>query len=136
MQYVSLIEVFVAAVASMIAGVLWYSPILFGKQWLEERQAFKVNSGESNRGSKKLSSKISYILSFIADLITAASLLSLIGYSGLSSYTVSLIAFFGFMLPIIFGSIIYEGKSWTLFMLTAGYRLVSMLLMATVFTFF
>jgi hypothetical protein len=31
---INYVAVFVAALASMIIGAAWYSPILFGKEWI------------------------------------------------------------------------------------------------------
>jgi len=36
MHHLNLAAIFVAAISTMVAGFLWYSPILFAKPWMRE----------------------------------------------------------------------------------------------------
>jgi len=143
MQYISIVQVLGGAILSMIAGFLWYSPVFFGKKWQEEMEhqngeLEKKDINESGKTTSFLSPNLTYTytFSFIGDLISGAALLTLSGYSGLSPYIIAIICWFGFVVPVIFGNTLYEGKSLILFILSAGYRLVSLLLMATIFSIF
>lgn len=140
MQYISLFQSFGAAIVSTIAGFLWYSPILFGNKWQEEMGFTKdeqVNLRAKRENlAEQLSPYLAYLMSFAGDLLTAAVILALVSYSGLSNYTIVILCWLGFIMPVLFANTIYDGKSWILFLISSGYRLVALLLMATIFTIF
>ena len=44
---VNIVALVVAALASMVVGWLWYSPVLFGKTWM---RLAKIKKGKDNSG--------------------------------------------------------------------------------------
>ena len=132
---VNYLAVFLAAVASMIVGFLWYSPMIVGKPWMKLM-------GYTAEGLKKEQKKMGtlYGISFVVALITAYVLSHVmtmsqttLGYdrfmAGLSS------AFFmwlGFVMPVQLTDQIFGAKKWMLFAINTGYQLIALLAMGVV----
>jgi hypothetical protein len=47
---VNILAVFVAAMATFILGAVWYSPVLFGKQWVEAHARLSPLDGTAPLG--------------------------------------------------------------------------------------
>lgn len=132
---VNYMAVIVAAIANMAVGFMWFGP-LFGKQWIK----MMGWTPQQMQDAQKKGMAKSYILAFIASLITAwvlAELSVVVGsYLLLEGVSAGLKAGFlgwvGFALLVNLNSVIWEGKSWKLFMLNTGYYLVAFLVMGAI----
>ncbi len=134
MPNINLIGVALAGIVGMAVGALWYSPI-FGKQWMK---LIGFNK-ETIEATKKRGMILSYSLGFVGQLVTAYALALLIAFSfqyfSGFSYGVILWVWFGIVLPIQMGGVLWEGKSWKLFMLNSAYSLVQLLAMGLVLSY-
>ncbi|OGH30785.1 MAG: hypothetical protein A3J69_01550 [Candidatus Levybacteria bacterium RIFCSPHIGHO2_02_FULL_42_12] len=130
---VNYLVVFIAAVASMAVGFLWYSPILFGKPWLK----LMGISNEQAKGMKSKANK-AYALSFIGALITSYVLAVVLAYMGMSAVADAIQTGFwlwlGFIAPVMFTSVLFENKPVKLYCINAGYQLTSLITMAIILT--
>lgn len=70
---VNLGAVLISAVAAMVVGAIWYSPMAFAKPWMQLTGRKDMNPGEG--------AAIGYITAFIGSLITAYVLAHFIGYA-------------------------------------------------------
>lgn len=128
-----------AAVASMTLGALWYGP-LFGKQWIaymgwthEQLQAMKKRGGMT-----KL-----YAIAFVGSLVMSFVLANAVVFVGVYTHATGIYAglmagfwgWLGFVAPVTLGAVLWEGKSWRLWILNNGYNLLSLLLMGTILAF-
>jgi hypothetical protein len=136
---INYLAVLVASIASMIVGFLWYSPILFGKQWA------KLNgyTEKSLKAEQKKMSKL-YGFSFLAILLMAYILSHVISlsnnYYGFGMLQTGLTsAFFmwlGFVMPIQFTSQLFGREEWKLFFIDTGYQLASLTVMGVIIGIF
>ncbi len=123
-----------AAVAAIIIGTLWYGP-LFQKPWMrmagltmEGMKAMKMSPLQAMIGGAIVSLIMAYVLSHI--LVFASAYMQTSGVSaGLSS---GFWSWLGFIVPVTAGVFLWEGKSWKLWALNAGYYLVSLLAMGAI----
>ena len=119
-------SIIVAAIAQMIIGYLWYGP-LFGKIWMRLSKA-KMNS--------KKSAIPSYVWMFVGSLVTAYILkivLLVFPFASASGVTLTaVLLWLGFNVPVLLGSILWEGKSFKLYALNTLYYLVSYIVMAQI----
>ncbi len=128
---VNYLAVVAAAVAAFAVGAWWYSPIGFGKQWM-------ALMGINPDGMKQmpLSPVQAMMLGAVGALLTAyvlALMLTWLGVSGLSeSLQLGLVLWLGFIVPVVAGSWLWEGKSPKLFAFNAAYQLVALEAMAAV----
>lgn len=118
--------VLAAAVASFIIGGLWYSPVLFGNAWMESGGITKKTMETAH---KKGLGK-SYFIAFFGGLLTAYILAHFAKYLTAQTFSEGMIAGFwiwlGFVVPILLGSVLWEGKSFRFYMINALYYLVSL----------
>jgi hypothetical protein len=129
---VNYLAVFFAGVLSMIVGSLWYGPI-FGKSWarLGGMTPEKMEAAKAKGVAK------SYVLMFIGSLlmsyVLAHALIFASAFMKTSGVPAGLmVGFFnwlGFIAPVTLGVVLWEGKSWKLWILNNGYYLISLLFM-------
>ena len=134
MPNINLIGVLAAGIVGMVIGVLWYGP-LFGKQWIRWMGFTK----ETIEETKKKGMISSYALGLLGQLASAYSLALLTAFSfqyfGGFSYSLVFWVWFGIVLPIQMTTVLWEGKSWKLFLLNSAYYLVQLLAMGTVLSY-
>lgn len=125
------LSVLVVAVINFIIGFLWYGP-LFGKQWMK---AMKFTSADIKKGKEKGMAG-PMVISFITSLITAFILAVFVGLAGASSIVdgafVGILVWLGFFLTTAIGSMLWEGKSSSLFFLNTTYDIVRFIIMAAI----
>ena len=126
---INYLAVLIAAVASMVLGALWYSPLLFGK-------VFMKLSKMSEKDCKNANMTRSYALAFVGSLVTAFVLAHFVDYLEVSSFSGAFMAAFwiwlGFFVTTSMSSVLWEGKPWTLYFINIGHSLVSLVVMASI----
>lgn len=132
---INYLGVLLAAVASMVVGFVWYSPILFAKQWtkLSGHTEASLKAAQKEMG-------IYYGLSFVLALITAfvlshvmAMSMSYFGYPAIQTgLTSAFWMWLGFVMPVQATGEIFGNKRWKLFGINTGYQLVALLVMGLV----
>jgi hypothetical protein len=126
----SLLAVFLAAVASMVLGFLWFGP-LFGKTWMQLMGWKKLSKAQM--AAMKKAARKSYAFAFIGALLTAFIL-------GVFSEIVNPVAgafliWLGFLVPAMAGMVLWEGKPLKLYLLIVTYHLIALLAMGTVLAY-
>lgn len=132
--------VLVAAIVNFVLGFLWYGPI-FGKYWTHLMGWTKEHMEEMMRDPKmKTKMYTNYIITFIGSLLIAFVLAHALVFGSAFTliYGVSaglMVGFWnwlGFIAPITLTPVLWEGKSWKLWVLNAGYYLVALLVMGVI----
>jgi len=116
-----------AVVASFVFGFLWYGP-LFGKTWA---QLVGLKTGECTKP------KTWWVLplTFLGTVLTVFVLeYFLYIYKPYCSYGAAFFVWAGFYLPLLFGSVAWEGKPWNLLFLNAAFYFLNLQLIAAVLT--
>jgi len=125
---ISLLAVLVAAVVNMAVGAIWYSPPLFGKQWLA---AMGWSQDELERRRPGLSK--AYGWTFVASLAMAYFLAHCVEYVGaetpLDGAHVGFWLWLGFVVTTTVGTYLFEGRSWRLYAINTGYHLAGLAVM-------
>lgn len=126
-----LLSPFLAMVASMVIGMAWYSPFMFGNQWIKLMglNTKKMTAMKKSMGTMYALNAVgafvqAFILKVMADLTLAWSVQSVI--------ELGFWLWLGFIVPTLFLQVAFAGKSPKLFVLDAGYQLASVIVMAVV----
>lgn len=125
------LAIILAAVAGQIIGALWYSPLLFGKQWMKL-------SGVTQKDIDGAKGKMgpAYLMAFIGAIVMAIVLALVFGWSSVDSFgqafIVTVLLWAGFTLPVHLGQILWGGKPAGLFFLNGAYQIVMMVIMALI----
>ena len=115
--------VLVAAVVSMVVGSFWYSKSLFGKEWakLVGRKLEEMSGGGKG-----------YAVAAAGALLQAYILAHFVQYAGATTFWDGIVTGFwlwlGFVAVVVAMNLVFEGKSWTLWKINAGYFLVVLLI--------
>jgi hypothetical protein len=127
------LAVVIAGVVAYGVGMLWYSPWLFGKLWMEmsglDPKKLKQDKGDMNMG-------LLLGAGVLAALLIAFTLEMFFKMYAIQTMTVGLIFTFwcwlGFVATVTLYPVLYEKKSFKLFLLGNGHNLISMLVIAVI----
>jgi asparagine N-glycosylation enzyme membrane subunit Stt3 len=127
-EYINVPAIIVAAVLPFILGGLWYSPLLFGKAWMNVNNFTREEIENSNQIKK-------FVLSFIFFLLMSANLAGFLASpeTDLSfGILAGFLAGFGWV-ALSFGVIaLFEMRSWKYIFINGGYMVVAFVLMGAV----
>tara|TARA_B100000315_G_C14350442_1_gene483739 strand:+ start:388 stop:786 length:399 start_codon:yes stop_codon:yes gene_type:complete len=124
------IAVLVAAIGSMVVGMLWYGP-LFGQKWVKLMGWNKAEAKKKQEAGKK-----SLVYAFIGTLVTAYVLAMFIGNLGASGPRAGAIVGFwiwlGFLATSQVGRVLWEGSPKQLYYLNTFFNLVNLAVMGAI----
>ena len=126
MHSLNWLAILVAAIACMILGFVWYSPLLFAKPWTREMGYGLNNKAEMDEMRKHAGP--AYAGSFVAALIAAFTLALILHGMSAESLDFGLMASFhiwlGFVATVQFTGALFAKQSMKLFAINTGYQLV------------
>ncbi len=131
---VNLLSVLVAAIATMVVGFLWYSPLLFAKPWMvlmgyDPNDKAKVDEMRKSAGK-------SYAISFVASLLSAFVLAKIIVMSTVTSplygMKIGLAVWLGFVATVQLTEVLFAKKPAKLYFINTGYQMVCYLAMGAI----
>jgi len=129
---INLLAVLVAAVAAMVGGMIWYSPGVFGNIWMKLSGLSKADLAKQ----KKKGMAKSMIVGFIATLVTAYFLASVVSFVGGSGVTLGIVMgvfiWFGFVATASLDSVLWAGTPFKLWLLNNSHKLVSFVIMGAI----
>ena len=131
---IKMVPVFAAALATMVLGFLWYSPLLFAKPWMilmgyDPNDKAKLD--EMRKGAGKL-----YGLSFVASLVSAFVLAKIIDVTtvntALYGMKVAFAVWLGFVTTVQLTGALFSRQPTKLYLINTGYQLVCFLAMGAI----
>lgn len=129
------IAIAIAAVVNMTIGGLWYSPVLFGEAWIKLMGFSQKQIDETkSRGMAR-----SYGLIAVFSVVIAFVLAQLISYMGLfglqNALSLGFSVWLGFIATTKANDVIFGKKPIKLYIIDAGYYLVSILAMSVILAY-
>jgi len=131
---VHLLPVLVAAIATMVVGFLWYSPLLFAKPWMVLMGYNPEDKGkleEMQKGAGK-----SYAISFVASLVSAFVLTKIIEIAAVNSalygMKIGFAVWLGFVTTVQLTGLLFAKQPFKLYAINTGYQLVCYLVMGAI----
>ena len=126
---INLWAVLVAAIAAMIIGSLWYSPMMFAKEWL-------AALGKSETDAKASATGPTYLVATISSLVTAYVMAHFIDYAGATNaWSGALTGFWiwlGFVFAMMVTGSLFEGRSMKLLFINATNALVTLMVIGAI----
>ena len=131
---VNLWAVLVCAVATMVAGFVWYSPALFANPWM------KLMGMDPNDKAKiaemQKSAGPSYAMSMVASILTAFVLGKIISVAGAATAVdglkIGMVVWLGFVTTVQFTNALFSRQRNKLYLINTGYQLVCYLAMGAI----
>ena len=134
MTHVNALAVLVAAVLTMVLGAVWYSPVLFAKQWM----AAQGYTPEALEQMKRKGMIRGYAVSFLCYLVMAYVVALFASYMQATSFAQGLwlgfLVWLGFAATIGLTGNIFSQKPIAAWVIDAGYQLAYLLIMSVVLT--
>ena len=133
---VNLWAVLVCAVADMVLGFLWYSPVLFARPWMvlmgyDPNDKAKIAEMQKSAGP-------SYALSFVASVLSATVLGKIIAVStivtALYGAKMGLAIWLGFVTTVQLTNALFSRQPARLYAINTGYQLVCYVVMGAILT--
>ena len=118
---INFLAVAVATLATMVMGFLWYTNILFGKQW---QKAVGLSDEDLNNADAMKGHLYTMVGSFIAYTALAKIITATNHFGAVKGLLAGLLFCFAFIVTYIIGNDTYERRPFALSMINAGYRLV------------
>ncbi len=128
---INYLAVIVAALATFFIGALWYSPLLFAKQWVKAH-------GYSEEKLKEMqkSAMPAYLVSLVCYVVMAYVLAVFIATMNVTSATggmwAGFLAWLGFAATIGLTANMFSEKKLSTYLIDAGYQLVYLLVMGAI----
>jgi len=126
--------VLASAIASMVIGFLWYSPILFANPWMR-LMGFDPNDKAKIAEMQKGAGKI-YGLAFVASLVSAVVLAKIIAVTSIASIPygmkVGFAVWLGFVTTVQLTGALFGKQPTKLYLINTGYQLVCYLVMGAI----
>lgn len=124
------LAIVVAAIVPMVIGAIWYSPMLFAKQWM-------TLIGKTEEEIKKAGNPASmYGVTFAATLVMAYVLNYFVYYTESNTFLLGMkigfAAWLGFVATTSLASVTFEFKQRGLYFINVAYNLVCLTIMGGV----
>jgi hypothetical protein len=131
--HINYLAVLVSAVVAFAIGGLWYSPVLFAKQWVNAHGFTEEQMKEMQKGAGK-----AYGISILCQLLIALAIAIIVSYVNLAWFVqglkLGLLVWGGFALPLGLMAAMFTDRKMAVFLIDAGYQLVYLLVMAVIIT--
>ncbi|HEY3645709.1 MAG TPA: DUF1761 domain-containing protein [Gammaproteobacteria bacterium] len=129
--HINFLAAIVAAVVTFGIGALWYSPFLFGKQWME----FNGVTAEKAEAMRKHAPQL-YGISFVGYLVMAVVFAILLRLTHiehlLGGAKLGFLIWVGFVATVGLTASLYGGRNLKAYALDAGYQLVYLVVMGLI----
>jgi len=136
---INMAAILVAVVVNFILGFIWYTP-LFGKVWGKEMGFDPNEKPEKSVMFRGMAFMI--IGNFLCAWVLAHNIAAWQFVPGIdemgdvtSALNTAVFTWLGFYFPGELGATVWEKKSWKLFAINTGYHLASLLVVASILTF-
>jgi uncharacterized protein DUF1761 len=127
-------SVLVAAIATMILGFVWYSPLLFARPWMVAMGYNPENKAKIDEMRK--SAGKSYAMAFVASLVAAFVLGKIIDVttveSALYGMKIGFAMWLGFVTTVQLTAKLFGNQPTKLYLINTGYQLVCYLAMGAI----
>ncbi len=125
---VNIWAVILAGVSYLIVGALWYSPLLFGKQWIQ-LNGFTDEDFKTNKPMWMIT-----LVSFLSACVSAFVISWILGVNSSAAFGAIIgagIAFFWITMSKL-PNVLFENQPFKLFLIHAGFDLVSYMVMGAI----
>lgn len=129
---INYLAIVLSAVAAMVLGSIWYSPVFFGNAWMNL-------IGKTKDELKETNTPKTYIIAFISELIMAFVLFHLMIYAGAETFLEGLAAGFwtwlGFVGTTAIINFMFEGRKLKQYFIDTLFHLITLLMMGGIISF-
>ena len=120
-------SILVASIVSFVIGAIWYSPVLFGKQWMA-----LINMGQKDIATAQANGiwklyVIQFLLTVVSMCILAFGVAAMSITGAFNGATLGLLVWIGFYATSAVGGMLWEKRSLKFALITSGAMLVNLI---------
>src|SRR6185436_19934978 len=119
---VNIVAVFVAAILTFVLGAVWYSPVLFARQWMAAQGYTPDTAQQMRKGMWK-----AYVIAFVCYVVMAYVLALFASYMQATSFAQGLwlgfLTWLGFAATVGLTTHLFSRKPLAGWVIDAGYQL-------------
>ncbi|MEN9912812.1 MAG: hypothetical protein RLY66_220 [Candidatus Parcubacteria bacterium] len=119
METASIWPVIVASIAAFAIGAVWYSPLLFGKEWMALVGATEKDVAEAKAKGMTKSYIAQLVITFITFIVMHFAISAIGARTTLDGAFIALVAWVGFAVPNAVGGMLWEKKSFKYALITS-----------------
>lgn len=119
MNTISIWSVIVASISAFAVSAVWYSPLLFGKEWMSLIGATERDIAEAKASDMTSRYVIQFIFTIVTFIIIAFAVSALNIVTARDGAFLGLLAWAGFALPGAISGILWEKKTMKYAMITS-----------------
>ncbi|UCH62564.1 MAG: DUF1761 domain-containing protein [Fidelibacterota bacterium] len=124
---ISLIAVLIASILGFGLGALWYSPKLFGKQWMAALDISTEGLQEEFSPARTYGTR--FVTTLVAAYVLARILVHTEASTLVAGFETGFLVWLGFVATFALDGVLFEKRSFKLYLINSGYYLVSLMLM-------
>lgn len=117
--------ILVAGLANMVIGALWYSPLLFGDIWMKAMK-FSKNDMKADK-TMGLRYAVAFLMGLLMVFVLAHYVDALEATTPAMGAQAAFWPWLGFMVPVLAGDILWNGKPFSVFVINASHYFVALL---------
>lgn len=125
---VNYLAVIAATLATMLLGMAWYAPPVLGKVWMRETGMTPEKAQKNMWSGLMIGTLGNLLLSFFLSIL----LLMVRPGSLQASMLFGVVLWLGIVVPVELSGVAWERRSWTLFLINAGWSLLSMIVITAI----
>lgn len=129
---INYVAVLVCAAINMAVGMAWYSKSLFGNSWMQLSGITPSQMDAAKKKGMMQSLVIGFVMALFMAYVLAHATIFGIAYTKIGGVTGGAMSGFwnwlGFVLPVVAGSALWDGKPWKLVAINSGYYLAVLLI--------
>lgn len=128
---VSFLPILFAGIVAMLIAFAWYDPRVFGSAWTRMTN-LSPEAVENGKKTMKYRAPIGLLASMLAAYVMNYFGIAWGVYDIIGAVELGFWSWAGFTMPVLLGVVLWEQKPFKLFLINAGYWLVSLIAMAIV----
>lgn len=133
-MYIELLPVLAAGLWGVVVGAFWYNPKAFGTIWMHETRIDPLLVAA--RAKKAwMFSLLGFVMSAVMAYVLAYFVVAFDVVTAFGALWFGILIWLGFIVPVVAGAYVWEGKSIQLVIINSGYWLVSIVGMIFINTF-
>ena len=135
MTYTYMLQILTTAIVSMVIGYLWYSPYLFGNQWVKLMGWGEADIQDAkNKGGMWKPFLGQFVVSIISFVVLSFFIKQTEAYGWMDGALLGAFAWLGFVMPKDAASLMWEGKNFKLILIGTGASLVTFVVAGAILT--
>ncbi|SRR5258708_768158 len=125
---INYLALLVATIVKVVIGMLWYSPLLFGRAWM------RLVGCEPEEMKSRMPKAM--VVDLVATFVLAFVLVHAVHYAGATGAgqgaAVGFFNWLGFIAAVAIGTVVYEKRPFKLFLINSGFYLACLPVMGAI----